>query len=76
MKFGPQAEAKKRIAIAEGEAAANRALASSLDPKLLEWEKMKIEKAAIDKWDGKMPQVMNGSGNGLLFNIPVSPSNK
>jgi regulator of protease activity HflC (stomatin/prohibitin superfamily) len=71
-----QAEAKKRIAIAEGEAAANRALASSLDPKLLEWEKMKIEKAAIDKWDGKMPQVMNGSGNGLLFNIPVSPANK
>jgi regulator of protease activity HflC (stomatin/prohibitin superfamily) len=65
-----QAEAKKRIAIAEGEAAANRALASSLDPKLLEWERLKIQREAITKWNGAMPGVMGGGG-GMLFNIPA-----
>lgn len=65
-----QAEAKKKIAIAEGEAAANRALASSLDPRLLEWERLKIMRDQISKWNGKMPDVLaNGSGQGLLFNL-------
>lgn len=66
-----EAEAKKKIAIANGEAAANRALASSLDPKLLEWEKLQIMRLQISKWDGKMPGVYaGGSGQGLLLNIP------
>lgn len=67
-----QAEAKKKIAIAEGEAAANRALASSLEPRLLEWERLKIMRDQIAKWNGKMPDVMtSGNGSGMLFNIPV-----
>ncbi len=70
-----QAEAKKRVAIAEGEAAANRALASSLDEKLLSWERLKLQRAAIEKWNGEMPSVMGGEGNGMLFNIPA-PSHK
>ncbi len=67
-----QAEAKKKIAIAEGEAAANRALASSLEPRLLEWERLKIMREQINKWNGKMPDVYNaGSGSGLLLNLPA-----
>jgi regulator of protease activity HflC (stomatin/prohibitin superfamily) len=66
-----QAEAKKRVAIAEGEAAANRALLLSLDPKLFEWEKLKLQHEAIQKWNGVAPGVMSGSGGGMLFNIPV-----
>lgn len=67
-----QAEAKKKIAIAEGEAAANRALASSLEPRLLEWERLKIMREQISKWNGKMPDVFaGGSGQGLLLNIPA-----
>jgi regulator of protease activity HflC (stomatin/prohibitin superfamily) len=66
-----QAEAKKRVAIAEGEAAANRALASSLNDRLLAWERLKLQKTAIDKWDGQMPSVMGSQGNGMLFNIPA-----
>lgn len=66
-----QAEAKKRVAIAEGEAAANRALASSLDPKLLEWERLKLQRDAISKWNGQMPSVMAGQGQGMLFNVPT-----
>ncbi len=66
-----QAEAKKKIAIAEGEAAANRALASSLEPRLLEWEKLKIMREQVAKWNGKMPDVFSGGGGqGLLLNIP------
>ena len=64
-----QAEAKKRVAIAEGEAAANRALLASLDPKLLEWEKLKLQHEAIQKWNGVSPALM--SNGGMLFNIPV-----
>lgn len=65
-----QAEAKKRVAIAEGEAAANRALVASIDPKLLEWERLKLQKDAINKWNGAMPSVMSDGGN-MLFNIPT-----
>jgi regulator of protease activity HflC (stomatin/prohibitin superfamily) len=66
-----EAEAKKRVAIAEGEAAANRALVASIDPKLLDWERLKLQKDAISKWNGVMPTVMSGSGGGMLFNIPT-----
>jgi regulator of protease activity HflC (stomatin/prohibitin superfamily) len=68
-----QAEAKKRVAIAEGEAAANRALLLSLDEKLFEWERLKMQREAIAKWNGVAPQVMSGSGSGgsMLFNIPL-----
>ena len=67
-----QAEAKKRVAIAEGEAAANRALLLSLDPKLFEWEKLKLQHEAIQKWNGVAPSVMGGGvGSGMLFNIPI-----
>ncbi len=66
-----QAEAKKRVAIAEGEAEANRALLTSLDPKLLEWEKLKLQHEAIQKWNGVSPAVMSGNNGGMLFNIPV-----
>lgn len=65
-----QAEAKKRVAIAEGEAAANRALLLSLDPKLFEWERLKLQHEAIQRWNGVSPSVMGG-GNGMIFNIPV-----
>ena len=68
------AEAKKRVAIAEGEAAANRALLLSLDPKLFEWERLKLQHEAILKWNGMAPSVMSGDGNGMLFNIPVHPA--
>lgn len=72
-----QAEAKKKVAIAEGEAAANRALASSLDPKLLEWERLKIMREQIVKWNGKMPDVLtSGANGGMLLTLPTLSSTK
>ncbi len=65
------------MAIAEGEAAANHALASSLDDRLLAWERLKLERAAIEKWNGVTPSVMGGtSGGGMLFNIPMGPQSR
>ncbi len=69
------AEAKKRVAIAEGEAAANHALASSLDDRLLRWEELKIQREWIAKWNGQQPSaVVSGGGATPLITIPVGKS--
>lgn len=64
-----KAEAAQKIAEAEGEAKANQIRASSITSNLLEWEKMKLQKDAIAKWNGGMPSVM--SNGQMLYNIPV-----
>lgn len=63
--------AKAKISIAQGEAEANRKLAESLSPSLLEWRRLNITEQAVSKWDGVQPQVISGGSNGLLFNIPT-----
>jgi regulator of protease activity HflC (stomatin/prohibitin superfamily) len=65
-----KAEARKKVAIAEGEAAANRTLSSSLDERLLSWQRIQLQRAYIAKWDGHMPGVVSGN-NGMLLNMPV-----
>lgn len=64
-----EAEARKKVAIANGEAAANRALASSLDPKLLEWERLQIQRMQVSKWNGKLPDTMLGNGASTLLQL-------
>ena len=53
-----------QILNAEGEAEALQIKGASVssNPKIvqLEW---------IQKWDGKLPEIMTGDGNGLLLNI-------
>lgn len=65
-----QAEAKKRIAAAEGEARSNEILTRSLSDTLLRWRSLEITQKAVEKWDGKRPMV-EGSGAGLLLQIPM-----
>lgn len=66
-----EAEAKQRVAKANGEAAAmeimakaeadrNKILASSITPQLLETQRIQAQVRAIDKWSGTMP-TMTGS---------------
>ncbi len=66
-----QAEAKKKVALAEGEAAANRALASSIDDRLLAWEKIKLQREWISKWNGQMPSVTSGENTGMMLSVPA-----
>lgn len=63
-----QAEAEQTIARAHGEAQANRELASSISPQLLDWRRLAITESAVAKWNGARPMV-EGGGSGLLLNI-------
>jgi regulator of protease activity HflC (stomatin/prohibitin superfamily) len=63
-----QAEAAKVVAKAKGEADANKLLAESLTPVLMEWRKLAVTEAAVAHWDGKRPMV-EGAGSGMLLSI-------
>jgi regulator of protease activity HflC (stomatin/prohibitin superfamily) len=78
-----QAEAAKKIAEAEGdaqsainrakgEAEANRIRLSSLNAQLLELRRLENQRALIDKWNGQLPTVESGGGNGsgLILQMP------
>jgi len=65
-----KADADKAVAIAQGQADANRKLGESLTPSMLEWRRMALEEKAIDRWNGYVPTVLGG-GNNMLFNIPL-----
>jgi regulator of protease activity HflC (stomatin/prohibitin superfamily) len=56
-----EAEAKKRIAAAEGEARANRVLSESLNDKLLQWRQLELQGQALGRWNGQLPQYTGGS---------------
>lgn len=64
------ADAQKHVAEAAGEAEANKKLAESLSPTLLEWRKLAITEKAVEKWNGQRPTV-EGNGSGLLLTLPV-----
>ncbi len=53
-----KAEAKKKIAIAQGEAKANQVRMSSMTKNLIDYERMVNERAAIAKWNGALPTTM------------------
>ena len=50
--------AAAKVALANGEAEANRKVAASISPTLIEWERAK---ALRERWDGKLPQVQGGN---------------
>jgi len=65
--------AKAKIAKAEGDfeaakfqAKANREIANSITPALVQWEQLKVLR---DNWDGKYPSTVAGDGADLLLNI-------
>lgn len=65
-----EADARKMVARAEGEARANELLSRSITPVLVQWKNLEITSRAIDKWNGQRPMV-EGSSNGLLLQIPL-----
>jgi prohibitin 1 len=58
-------EAEANVNRAKGQAEAQRLLRESLTPELL-------QKQAIEKWDGKFPQVMGGSGALPFINLEIA----
>jgi regulator of protease activity HflC (stomatin/prohibitin superfamily) len=65
-----EAEAKKAVAKAEGEAKANQALTASITPALLEWRRLQISQNAIERWNGILPQY-NGGGTIPFIQLPA-----
>ncbi len=63
-------DAKSLVTRAQGEADANRIRQSSLTPQLLDLRRIENNRAMIDKWDGQLPRVQAGQGNGLLLQLP------
>lgn len=55
-----EAEAKKKVAEANGTAQANALIAKSISPELIQWQQMAIQQQAINKWNGNMPQYTGG----------------
>lgn len=53
-----EAEAKKKIAIARGEAEANRIRLSSITRQMIDYERMLNERKALEKWNGQLPTTM------------------
>ena len=65
-----EGDAKSLVTRAQGEADANRIRQNSLTPQLLELRRIENNRALIDKWDGRLPTVQNGAGNGMMLQLP------
>jgi regulator of protease activity HflC (stomatin/prohibitin superfamily) len=62
--------AKSQVTLATGEAEANRIRQASITPQLLELRRLENARALIEKWNGQLPQVESGSGNGMMLQLP------
>lgn len=63
-------EAEQKVAQAQAEADALRAQKDQITPALLELRRIEATLKFYEKWDGKMPQYMLGSGTNTLFQLP------
>lgn len=61
-------EAEQKVAGAKAEAEALRIQKAEVTPELVRLREIEVQKVAVDKWDGKMPQV-TGSGAMPFINI-------
>lgn len=72
-----EAEAKKVVAKAKGEADANVLLAKSISPELIQWRNQMILEQAVQKWNGQRPTVEAGSNaGGMLLQLPTSTASR
>jgi len=65
-----EAEAKKSVAYAQGQAEANKLLANSISPQLLEWRRLAIQEKMVERWNGVRPTFEAGTGSGFIFQLP------
>ncbi|HZP12472.1 MAG TPA: prohibitin family protein [Nevskiaceae bacterium] len=56
-----QVEAQQKVAMAEAEAAALKAQKQEITPDLIKLREIEVQRMAIDKWDGHLPNVNGGA---------------
>ena len=66
-----EGEAKSSVTRAQGEAEANRIRQTSITPQLLQLRTLENQRAQIDRWNGLLPTVETGSGNGMMLQLPA-----
>jgi predicted Zn-dependent protease len=66
-----EAEAKIRIAQAEGVARANEIQAKSITPSLLQLQAIQNQASAIQKWNGQLPSTMVEGDKGAMPFIQI-----
>lgn len=64
-----QTDAQQKVAIAQAEAESLKAQRNEITAELLQLRKIENEKAAIEKWDGALPQNMYGSAPVPFLNL-------
>ncbi|MBI4667619.1 MAG: prohibitin family protein [Elusimicrobia bacterium] len=62
-------EAEQKIATSRAEAEALKMQREAVSQQLIELRKVEVQKLAIEKWNGQMPQVMLGSGSTPLLDL-------
>ncbi len=62
-------EAEQRIAQARAEAEGLKMQREAITPQLIELRKIDAQKLAIEKWDGRMPQVIMGQGSTPFIDV-------
>lgn len=56
-----QVEAQQKVALADAEAASLKAQKQEITPDLIKLREIEVQRMAIEKWDGKLPNVNGGS---------------
>lgn len=66
-----QEETRQRLISAEGEAKAMKIKSDALsnNRNLIEYEKVQVEKARVEKWNGQMPTTMVGGHTPMIFSL-------
>lgn len=64
-----ETDAKAKVAAAEGEAKANGLVRQQLTPEFIQFRALEVQKAAIEKWDGKLPEQMIPGGTVPFINL-------
>jgi regulator of protease activity HflC (stomatin/prohibitin superfamily) len=66
-----EAEAKKKVAEAEGVAKANIAIQNSMTATVLEWKRLELQKQALERWNGQLPYY-SGGGPVPFIQLPTA----
>jgi regulator of protease activity HflC (stomatin/prohibitin superfamily) len=66
-----EGEAKARRAMADAEAYYNKTVASSVTPALIQYRQLEVQLDAVKKWNGTMPQMTGGALP--FFNVGKQP---
>ncbi len=64
----------QKVAIAQAEAEALKAQRNEITAELLQLRQIENQKAAIEKWSGKLPDTLIADGKTAIMGLPITPT--